>query len=290
MGGLGNQMFQYAFGRRLAAAECDVRFDAVNGFAGDFYGRKFALDRFRAHPQLASPADIPAGMRLVPPWHRIAKAAWLAVPPRWRSVVYEREMYRFDAAMVATRKRGYYIGYWQAEEYVAPIREILQDEFGLRSPVRPEVQRLIQEMESHRSISIHARRNHGVGARGEVNLQARDFHGACGEDFFRQAVAEIGVGSNTTCFIFSDNPEWAKANLRLEVNCRYVSDLGPWSDAEELALMSACHHHVISNSSFSWWGAWLGRNPDKVVVAPRRWIHDLPAERNDIYPKAWRLL
>src|SRR2546425_5340371 len=94
MGGLGNQMFQYAFGRRLAAAECDVRFDAVNGFAGDFYGRKFALDRFRAHLELASPEDIPAGMRLVPPWHRIAKAAWLAVPPRWRSVVYEREIYR----------------------------------------------------------------------------------------------------------------------------------------------------------------------------------------------------
>lgn len=289
MGGLGNQMFQSAFGRRIAEESGrQVKFDLDSGFKNDIYGRRFAMGVFNADIVRAESNEIPAGMAWPSPWHRVAKAGWSVMPAAWRRVVYEKAPFQFDEVVVS-RANGpaYYFGYWQHEGYFATIQDVLRREFTLRAPLRPPVIALMAEMAGCRSVSVHVRQYHDIGADGKVIREAREYHGACSVAYYQQAFERIRVQPGTVCFIFSDNLSWVKENLKLPVPCRYVADECPCSDVEELLLMASCQHHVISNSSFSWWGAWLGRNLDKIVVAPRIWMRGLAEDDVDICPEEW---
>jgi len=288
MGGLGNQMFQYAFGRRLVAAGHTVMFDTENGFRYDPYGRRYALDAFSVQVGRAEPQDIPLGMNWRTPWHRMAKAGWLAVPRRWQRVVYERMPFQFDESAVSGENdSAYYVGHWQNEGYFLKIRDMLKREFSVRPMPNARTLSLLKDMSECRAVSVHVRRYQDVGADGRVIREAQKYHEACAVDYYRRAVERIGCRPGTVCFVFSDNPQWAKANLNLPVPCRYVADLCQCSDAEEVLLMASCQHHVISNSSFSWWGAWLGRDGQKVIVAPRMWMRGIPENAVDICPPEW---
>lgn len=306
-------MFQYALGRRIAEETgLQVKFDLDSGFENDAFRRRFALGVFNAEIVRAESHEIPVGMSWPSPWHRLAKAGWAAMPAAWRRVVYERNPFQFDEALMPKpdssrgskahfsreseisdvvsynyERAAYYFGYWQHEGYFAPIQDSLRHEFTLRAPLRKPVIALQQAMTECCSVSVHVRQYHDIGPDGKVIRKAREHHGACTMEYYQQALERIGVQPGTACFIFSDEVQWAKENLNLPAPCRYVADECPCSDAEELLLMASCQHHVIANSSFSWWGAWLGRNPSKVVVAPRVWMRGLPEDAVDICPKTW---
>jgi hypothetical protein len=282
-------MFQYAFGRRIAEESgVQVKFDLDSGFKNDVYRRRFALDVFNTEIVPANPQDIPVGMNWPSPWHRVAKAGWSAMPASCRRVVYEKVPFQFNPTVVANSKaKAYYFGYWQNEGYFATIHHELRREFTLGTPLVEPVVALQEAMAGCRSVSVHVRQYHGIGADGKVIRKAREHHGACSMEYYQQALERIGVQPGTVCFIFADNLRWAKENLKLPGPCRYVADECPCSAVEELLLMASCQHHVVANSSFSWWGAWLGRNPNKVVVAPRIWMRGLPESAVDICPKEW---
>ena len=282
-------MFQYALGRRIAEKTgVQVKFDLDNGFKNDPYRRRFALGAFNAEIVRAESQEIPLGMSWPSPWHRVAKAGWSAMPAAWRRVVYETALFQFDPTVVAdTNSAAYYFGYWQNESYFLPIRDVLRREFTLRSPLSEPVTALMGEMAGCRAVSVHIRCLHGIGANGVLFKGAREHHGVCSLDYYQRAIEQIGDQAKTVCYIFSDNLEWVKANLRLAVSCRYVADICRCSDVEEMILMASCQHHIISNSSFSWWGAWLGGNPKKIVAAPRVWMRGLSEAAVDICPKAW---
>ena len=313
MGGLGNQMFQYAFGRRIAEElGRQVKFDLVNGFKHDLYCRRFALGVFNTEIVGAEANAIPLGMSWRSPWHRVAKAGWSAMPAVWRRVVYEKTAFQFDEAKLPTpgRSRGseahystqsetphiasyscersaYYFGYWQHESYFAPFQDKLRREFTLRVPLPEPLVAMQEAMAGCRAVSVHVRQYHDMDVSGKVIHNAQANHGACSVDFYHLAAERVGTGPGTVYFVFSDNVPWAKANLKLPGKCRFVADLCPCSDAEEMLLMASCQHHIISNSSFSWWGAWLGGNPKRVVVAPQAWTRRLPPSAVDICPRAW---
>jgi len=289
MGGLGNQMFQYAFGRQLSARSgIDVKFDVSNGFKHDPYRRHLSLGDFNTTLVEAHSREIPFGMSWNSPWHRIAKLGWHAVPSAWQQVVYDADPFQFDPSLFASkRSSAYYFGYWQNERYFSQIAETIRQDFTLLRAPPTSTAILMREMASCRSISMHVRRNHGVSTSGELIQKGRDLHGACSVEYFHAALEKVGFEPGTVCFIFSDSPAWAEANLRLPVPAKFVSKNFEASDAEELLLMAACKHHVIANSSFSWWGAWLGRNPGKIVVAPRRWLAGSPETAGDICPPSW---
>jgi hypothetical protein len=290
MGGVGNQMFQYAFGRRLAVETGrEVHFDKVNGFARDVFGRKCALEAFNTDLVAAEPGEIPTGMEWGSPWHRLARLGWSVLPVRYSKVVYEGIPFGFDSALVAaaSARPTYYFGYWQHEGYFAPIGEEIRRRFELCAPLRPSVLALREEMMRGCSISVHVRNYHDRRADGTVIAKAKEHHGACAWAYYQQAVAAIGDDPKAVCYVFSDDPAWTREHLKLPVPCRYVGDYGVFTDLEEMVLMSSCQHHVIANSSFSWWGAWLGRNPEKIVVAPRIWIRGLQGNAIDICPKNW---
>ena len=289
MGGLGNQMFQYAFGRRMAVESgIPVQFDASNGFRHDPYGRRFALGAFKTTVVQAGAQDIPLGMNWRSPWHRVAKAGWACMPPALRRVVYEKKPFQYDQDVWCNcRNSAYYVGYWQQEGWFSPISNLLRQEFVLRDSCREEVLGAMKQMEQCNSISIHLRSYQDMGANGKIIQQTGKYHEPCSLEYYARAVERIGYSSGTVGFVFSDHPRWAKERLNLPIPCHHVADLCPCSDVEEMMMMASCNHHVISNSTFSWWGAWLGRNVGKVVVAPKIWIRGVPEKDVDVCPPEW---
>ena len=289
MGGLGNQMFQYALGCRLESETGrPVRFDLQSGFQKDVYMRRPALELFHTRVQSAEENAIPLGMNWPKPWSKLMQIAWSMVPKGRRRVVYERRPFRFDETILSRRRTpSYYFGYWQNPEYFCSVGDRLRRDFSLCGPPRPAVSALLSEVSKCRAVSLHVRLYLDIGRDGKVIQMAREHHGACPADYYERALTHVGTGSETVCYVFSDRPDLARKTLKLPVRCRYVADVARFSDVEEMMLMSACHHHVISNSSFSWWGAWLGTNPEKKVVAPRKWVCGLSPDEVQVCPKDW---
>jgi hypothetical protein len=286
-GGLGNQLFQYAFGCARAAVGDEVCFDAVNGFSRDPFGRAYALDEFSPDVRKAGRPDIQWGMSWHSPWHRIAKAAWNICPKRYRLVYYEQFPFGYEAEAVSPACIArYYWGYWQSAAYVEPISKTLRELIRLASE-SPSFSKLRDEMHGRKSLSVHVRTYWDRDRRGQVIKAARQNHGACEVGYYQRAIRAVPHHDYYQAYVFSDDPEWAKNNLSLPVRCTYVADCGSFSAAEELMLMAACQSHVISNSSFSWWGAWLGDNPDKMVVAPKVWNKSLKGDQSGVCPADW---
>lgn len=139
------------------------------------------------------------------------------------------------------------------------------------------------------AVSIHVRRLHGVSADGRRRFEgAVRFHGACGPDYYQRAIDTLSASTvNPHFFVFSDDPAWAQTNLHFDGPIAHITHNGPDKDYEDFRLMSLCKHHVIANSSFGWWAAWLNISPDKMVIAPRRWFRDENTDCRDPVPDAW---
>ena len=142
------------------------------------------------------------------------------------------------------------------------------------------MQRLIEGTEA---VSMHIRRSDYVSGPYVHNR----FY-LCPLSYYYAAIEILRKSlSYPDFFVFSDDIQWVKENLRLEYPTRYVDHNGPERDYEDLRLMSLCKHHVIANSTFSWWGAWLSTNPEKIVIAPQHWFKDAKRCTKDLIPGTW---
>ena len=131
-------------------------------------------------------------------------------------------------------------------------------------------------------MAIHVRRGDYINDK-KTSL----VHNVCDLNYYERAIDVIKAQvNNPTFFVFSDDIEWAGENLPVNPNARYVSNL-EGEDYEELILMSMCEHNIIANSTFSWWGAWLNQNPNKIVIAPKQWLVNKTSAELDILPKDW---
>ena len=145
---------------------------------------------------------------------------------------------------------------------------------------------LASEIQATVSVGVHIRRGDYV-----ANPIANQFHGVCSLEYYLAAIAKLKeeIGA-PRFFVFSDDIGWARQNLRLPDPTTFVDHNGEAHDYEDLRLMSLCKHHIIANSSFSWWGAWLSNNPDKIVIAPERWFRDPSMDPRDLVPEGWHRL
>jgi hypothetical protein len=133
------------------------------------------------------------------------------------------------------------------------------------------------------AVSLHVRRGDYVS-----NPDSSRVHALCGMDYHQTAVRRIAeVSPQPHLFVFSDDPEWAARNLHLDHPMTIVTGNDTRHDYEDLHLMSLCKHHVVANSSFSWWGAWLNGNADKIVIAPARWFASGKFDTRDLFPSSW---
>jgi hypothetical protein len=285
MGGLGNQLFQYAVGRRLAAKHTTpLKFDVA------WYQkqtlRSYQLDAFNIQAEIASVDEIKKFRRA--DWDglkaRVYQAVQRRLPYYYRRVVVENTPFIFDPNIVNKVSRDVYlIRYWQNCSYLIPIASNLRQELTLRETPTPAFLAWREKIIRQESTSLHIRRGDYVN-----DLLINQVHGVCPLTYYSDAIDYIRQRvPETTIFVFSDDMDWAREKFDNDPRYEFVELKETSRDQEELVLMSLCDHHIIANSSYSWWGAWLGDKPGKIVIAPQKWFNDTKRNTQDLIPDTW---
>lgn len=275
MSGLGNQLFQYAAGRRVAdQTGTKLRFD-ISFFASEPH-REYALGDFRIRAELVdSEPKTQAFMDAVEPEREYAEQ-------RYGATFLRQGLETPAEELLAGASRGSYLaGYWLGEQFFAPHATA-----AVRRELRPRSTPAIEAgaaliAEAPQSVAVHVRRGDMVTDPGSAerfgSMPARYYERAAKYVSERRPGAEF--------FVFSDDPEWCEQTLDLPGEMRVMS--GETQPFEDLALIARCDHVVVPNSSFSWWGAWLGETENSLIVVPARPYRDERAAPVDRYPRRW---
>ncbi|MEK7546581.1 MAG: alpha-1,2-fucosyltransferase [Patescibacteria group bacterium] len=283
IGGLGNQLFQYAAGRRLANV-CGAEFKLdLTGF-DDYALHAYGLNRFLITAPAALPVEIEAVKGKIHPGilgkvvRRLGNYGILGENPN-----YLREPKdKFDFSVLNHRGDAYMEGYWQNEKYFKDAESIIRREYRLKEPLSKPSLEAQKMIEAANSVSVHIRRADYL-----ADKKARQIYATVGLAYYKAAISRVAaMVSNPTFFVFSDDISWAKENFKFSYQMIFMDFNGPERNYEDLYLMSRCEHHIIANSTFGWWGAWLCENPEKIVFAPERWFNRKPRDA-DRYPAGW---
>lgn len=282
-GGLGNQLFQYAAGRALSIRlGVPLRVEA-SGY-GPACDRPIHLDRFNIQAGKLSVARPLQDIWTRRPFYSVAKRLdRLHLHLRYR--VLEDSYNGFDARFLSISGRVYLQGYWQSERYFQPVAHLVRRELTLRDPPGAENAALLEKIDSVEAVALHVRRGDYLSGNHLVR------YCPLGLDYYRQAMDRLTARLRAPhYFIFSDDPVWTRENIRPAAPVTYVThNLGD-RDFEDLRLMARCRHFIIANSSFSWWGAWLGENPARQVIAPRSWAQESEAMTRERIPADWHIM
>ena len=282
IGGLGNQMFQYAVGRHLAMKnKCMLKLD-TSGFK-DYKLRNYDLGHFNIQENIATSEDLSRVTFPSDKWickiGKHLRTKYTDIP----QIQYINEQtYNFTLEILTLGDNTYLDGYWQSEKYFSDITGVIRDEFIVKNKPDPINESYLGEIRDCESISVHVRRGDYVS-----NPTTARVHGFLGSKYYYDAInAILERVDNPHFFIFSDDPEWAEKNIKPDAPITCVKHNGA-KNYEDLRLMSTCKYHIIANSSFSWWGAWLSSNKDRFVIAPRRWFKSDSLNARDLIPESW---
>jgi len=271
-GGAGNQLFQYASARALADhVVCDLALDTRYVAGSDDRGDCFA--HFQ-HARLRRDVDLPPSKE-----HAMRYAMWrtLGTNPRFHR---ERGL-GFDPGFFNLQSGTYLHGYWQSERYFSDIQNQLRDDLAFTTPLDNANAGMAQQIaDAPNAIAVHVRRGDYV---------AIGSYAACTPEYYRGGTTYISDQLNAplTCFVFSNDPQWASDNLALGHETIIVDINDETTGHFDMHLMSLCDHNVIANSTFSWWGAWLNDHSDKIVVAPKAWFAKNKLSNPDLLPPSW---
>ena len=282
-GGLGNQLFQYSAARAIAHRNNQrLAFD-VSYYAED-QSRTYKLSHFSIYGSLISPHQLAfltgRGTRGVRKY--LSRAARLIVPGLEHRVV-EARSFRIDESIAKSTGNIYMVGFWQSEKYFKDTEGLLRGELALKLPPDKANAAVLESIVGANSVSLHVRRGDSVS-----DPHARRLMGVLPLDYYRRAIETLGqITREPHFFVFSDDMAWVRANIQINGPVTYVTHNGVNQDYADLRLMANCHHHIIANSSFSWWGAWLCSYPGKTVIAPRTWFSDVRWDASDLIPESW---
>jgi hypothetical protein len=272
-GGLGNQLFQYAFGRLLSLKKgTEVRYK-FSGIEEDTQ-RDYKLGHFNAKIKLATDEEF---QRTRYPFGKISKLIEL---------FNMKVLRRFNIGYVPrllNKKDGYLEGFWQSYKYLEPIKKELLEEITLKDPSVIKKYDILNKIENTNSVCVNVRRGDYVNNKKYVVARWV----VCKPDYYEKAFAIIREKvKNPTLFIFSDDIEWCKENIKTDMPSVFCDPAIP--DYESFVIASKCKHNVITNSSFAFWIAWLNRNHDKVVITPRKWNNDGNQKNyEELLPEEW---
>jgi len=287
-GGLGNQMFQYAFGRALAYNhKTKLLLDTSQLRKKKLYSgptsRSFELNLFHLNAEEASKKDI---KRLKPTLYKIINSLLLRTGCKGlqTSKYFTETKFSYNESITKIGENCFLAGYWQSARYFNSIETIIRKDFKFPDNLdHINNQRLIK-INAVNSISLHIRRSDFISSKFHT------IHGACTVEYYKKAVEYIVNKINDPIFfIFSDDIEWARINLNLSYPSEFVAGNLGGKSYLDMQLMCQCKHNIIANSSFSWWAAWLNSNPEKVVIGPKQWFsnEDMNAQTNDLIPNTW---
>lgn len=309
IGGLGNQMFQYAAGRSLAYKhKTNLKLDVYDL---EKHGhRNFQLLNFSINAEVATAYDIiqiyplEGVSRLFEGYHgkigrkiaylihqRLTRRGNLAnryysynpdlslQPPLLLDRIVSQRFFHFDEEFFAAPNNVILMGSWISEKYFVGIKELIKKELTVRMPLVDQNAEIAQKIINCESISLHIRRG---------DYLTEQHYIVYGPDYYYKCVDYLAnTIRNPYFFVFSDDMNWAKANIRLPYPTHYVDNNDDNTAYEDLRLMSLCKHHITANSTFSWWGAWLSENINKVVLVPPE-VATIPGfDFKDFYPDKW---
>ncbi len=279
VGGLGNQMFQYAAGRSLALKNNSRLMLDISSYSTYYRLRDYKLKHFNieqnyvpVRPRRRSAAA-----------YGVYLAKYLFSRPSGKITVVSRENFASADKLLGLKKTVYLDGYWQSDEYFKDVAGVIAKDFTPVCGPDPENSKILDIIGSSNSVSLHIRRGDYVS-----NPANKKIYNSLGVDYYLRAAGLIEEKTGKPeFFVFSDEIDWARANLKHLSGVHFMDRNGPEKDYEDLRLMSACKHHVTANSSFSWWGAWLCRNPGKIVISPEKWYAAGKISPGDPVPGEW---
>ena len=270
MGGIGNQLFQYAFGRALSIKTNSILYIDKSWFEidhGDIYSKRhlFKLEYYACKFKKMN---------------KLIRFVFKKIK------TIEEKVFKYDEAYFKKiRFINKFQGYWQSYKYFDFIGERIREEIQIRNKSNEFIV-AEQEIQKNNYICIHVRRGDYV-----ENYKVNDRHGVLVIDYYLNAInyleSKFGEGGRLNKLIFSDDSEWCTENLKLDRSFKIFDKGNNLNDYEEIMLMSKCRYFVIANSSFSWWAAFLSGAKGNHIVAPMTWFKDPDIEPKDIIPIDW---
>lgn len=281
IGGLGNQMFQYAAGRSLADKNNTLLKLDISEFE-DYKLWPYSLRHFNITENLASRKEINKLTRPHPTLSEMISNAVFHRPLSKNPSLIEENGLQFHKEVLELGDNVYLDGYWQSENYFLPIEGIIRNEFTLKSsPAGINFQHL-EQIRNANSISIHIRRGDFV-----TDPRTNAAHGLCSLEYYKKSIEYIADHvAAPHFFMFSDDIKWASENIKIPFETSFVDNNDKHHGYEDLRLMSNCKHNIVANSSFGWWGAWLNNNKNKIVIAPKKWFQSVYNDK-DVVPDKW---
>lgn len=272
IGGLGNQMFQYAEGRRLAFVQKEELVLDISAFQ-EYKLRRYSLYPFRLHARIATKEET-YYLKL-----SLLEKIMNKLGLKRDKPVSQKKFSLFGKCHTIIKRDAY--GHWNNAQSLQNIEHLIREDFSLKDPQGEEYDALTKKIGACNSISLHVRRTDYLAVKNS------SVFAACPVEYYQKAIKMIAEKTGTMhLFIFSDDIEWVKKNISLVYPTTFVSG-GPFADYQELMLMSACKHNITANSTFSWWGAWLNKNPKKIIITPTKWFIDEKMNNEDIILKTW---
>jgi len=282
IGGLGNQMFQYAFAYALFQKYSEeVRLD-IEGFLR-YELRDYGLGMLTISLKVATREEVDSlKYRQENIFRKILRKIKRESKPL-SDTYYKEVHFHFDEEALQQADKAYFEGYWQSDRYFKAYRAELLKEFQYKNELHQQSKAYQNLIGSCNAISIHVRRGDYVS-----NAQTNSFHGICSLEYYKKSVEYMKENiERPHFFIFSDDLAWSKENLSFIEAKTFVELDENVPDHEDMQLMSLCKHNIIANSSFSWWGAWLNQHKDKIVIAPSKWFNDDTIDTKDLIPQSW---
>ncbi len=268
LGGLGNQLFQYAAARTLAdRLNTDLYFD-LSGYTPD-QERTYELGVFKLRGEVMT-----EGLRGL-----IKKRIIFN-----RLANFQEASFAYDSRLQDLKCGVWVKGYFQSERYFLSNQSQIKRDLSLKSSLSPTTQRLENILKADKnSVSLHVRRGDYVS-----NPNFNAFHGLTSMEYYERGVDLVAQKiPNLKLYIFSDDPEWVSQNMKFKYPYTVMQANPPDRGFEDLYLMSLCRNHILANSSFSWWGAWLAKNDEQIVVAPKKWFQAAHMDDRDLVPPTW---
>ena len=280
---MGNQMFQYAFGRRMAhdlrtdlQIDLSLLLDRARG--KDHVYRDYDLTIFEV------PDDFVVSPKILKTIYK-TKSSNVCKFVRNRIVsgknyIKEPHFEVSEAILNHPKDNTIYEGWWQSERYFSPIAEDIRRVFRFKKPILEKSQKLAKQIEKVNSVCLNVRR---------TDFLKTESLNTTNKSYFLRSVEKIAERvSEPHFFIFSDDVEWCAENLNLEFPTTLVShDHKGEKFGNYMQLMKACKHFIIPNSSFAWWAVWLNEHEEKIVIAPKNWFNGDEYDTSDLVPKEW---
>ncbi len=278
-GGLGNQLFQYAAGLSLALKHQTTLKVSIQ-FKNNDTSRNLGLSHFNTNIIEANQEEI----NQLYSSSTLNRSLQALLPPPFKHYFREKH-FAYQSGFNKLGPNVYLKGYWQSELYFSSIADQVKATFTLKPEYYSSVLSLIEEIKTSESVSIHIRK-------GDYLLHPySEYYASLESAYYITAIAALQEQHpQLKLFVFTDDPNWVNENLHLASPYRLISGIETSSMYEDFQAMLSCKYHIIANSSFSWWTAWLSAREGKKVIAPKQWFKNGPTDTQDLVPKSWLIV